>query len=166
MKAAHLRNALWLATVAVAGAALIGWSYAAKDSDLEPRSFPSGAPDVYRTSGDTAKSRATYIAAHDPFRADHHPSTVAFRPELASDGTSSPPPPPPKPPKPRLALGGIVGGPPWSAILDSVPGRDGSVLVRKGDTLSGLRIRSVGRDTVIVQGADTVWKLTVRRPWQ
>jgi hypothetical protein len=51
-------------------------------------------------------------------------------------------------------------------LLDSVPGRDGSVLVRKGDTLGGLRVRSIGRDTVIVQGVDSTWRLIVRQPWQ
>jgi hypothetical protein len=90
---------------------------------------------------------------------------VPYRPEL--DGVAvAAPPPPPKPPKPHLAVAGILGGPPWTALLDSVPGRDGSVLVKRGDTLGGLKIRSVGRDTVVVQGTDTLWKLVVKRPWQ
>ncbi len=166
MNATRVRNVLWLATAVVGVAAVLGWRLAANDSALAPRVLSGGAPELRRAIADSVKSRATYIAAHDPFRPDHHPASVAYRPDLSSEGAPSAPPPPPKPPKPRLTVAGIVGGPPWSALLDSVPGRDGSVLVRKGDTLGGLRVRSVGRDTVIVQGADTVWKLIVRRPWQ
>jgi len=47
-----------------------------------------------------------------------------------------------------------------------VPGRQGGTLVKSGDRLGDLRIRSVTRDQVVVQGADTTWRLTVRRPWQ
>ena len=166
MKATHVRNALWLATAAVGFASVPGWRFAAKESSLAPRSLPGGVPELRHAIPDSVKSSAAYIATHDPFRPDHHPAAVPYRPELSSDGASSAPLPPPKAPKPRLAVAGIVGGPPWSALLDSVPGREGSVLVRKGDTLGGLRVRSVGRDTVIIQGADTVWKLIVRRAWQ
>ena len=161
-----MRNALWAATAAVAIATVLGWSFASMDSELVGRALPNGAPDVRRAAPDLVHGEAAYIAAHDPFRPDHHPAAVAYRPELGSGGEGSAPPPAPKPSKPRLAIAGIVGGPPWTALLDSVPGHDGSVLVRKGDTLSGLRIRSIGRDTVIVQGADTMWKLIVKRPWQ
>ena len=124
---------------------------------VAPRELP-------KVSAESLRAVSQGIVAHDPFRLDRHPSPVPYRPEL--DGVIAATPPPPKPPKPRLALAGILGGPPWTALLDSVPGREGSVLVRRGDTLGGLRIRSVGRDTVIVEGADTVWKLGVKRPWQ
>ena len=161
----HIRNALWFATVVVTIAGALGWTFNSREPDAHRRALPSGAPEVRRVSLDSMQSKAAYIATHDPFRPDHHPATVAYRPGLEDDGAAAAPTPP-KPAKPRLALAGIVGGPPWTALLDSVPGREGSVLVRRGDTLSGLRVRSVGRDTVVVEGADTVWKLIVKRPWQ
>jgi hypothetical protein len=68
------------------------------------------------------------------------------------------------PPKPRLVLRGILGGPPWDALIEGIPGREGSAVVRTGDKLAGLLIRSVRRDTVVVRGADTTWKLTMGRP--
>jgi len=58
-----------------------------------------------------------------------------------------------------------VFGPPWQAVLEGIPGKQGSVVVRVGDVFGELRIRSIRRDTVVVQGADTTWKLTVRRTW-
>jgi hypothetical protein len=87
---------------------------------------------------------------------------VSYRPEL--EGVA----PPPKPPNPPLALVGLVGSgrSQWAAALDGIPGRTGTTLVHVGDTLAGLRIRRIGRDTVIVTGPDTTWQLTVRRAWQ
>ncbi len=96
----------------------------------------------------------------DPFRAGRRPSPVAYQP--TRDGA---PPPPPRATRPGLALSGIIGGPPWSAVLEGVPGRDGGSVVRTGDTLGGLKVRAAGRDTVVIIGMDTTWRLTVRRAW-
>ena len=101
------------------------------------------------------------IVARDPFRLDRKPSDVAYSP-----GMESAPPSPPKPPRPALAVVGIVGGPPWEALVEGIPGRQGSVLVRRGDTLSGLRVRSITKDIVRISGMDTTWTLPVRRAWQ
>jgi hypothetical protein len=165
MKARQVRNSLWIFSIAALVTAPLGWRVAASESGRTILPLTSGARELRRTSTDSLEKMAAQIAAHDPFRLDHHPASVPYRPEL--DGVAvAAPPPPPKPPKPHLAVAGILGGPPWTALLDSVPGRDGSVLVKRGDTLGGLKIRSVGRDTVVVQGTDTLWKLVVKRPWQ
>jgi hypothetical protein len=37
--------------------------------------------------------------------------------------------------------------------------------VRRGDSLGTLIVRAVGRDTVTINGADTTWRLTVKRSW-
>ena len=165
MTARHLRDGLWALTAIVVLATLVVWTMHAPGAPALPRPISSGERQQRHASADSMRRFASFVTAHDPFRPEHHPSIVPYNPDIESAAAGAPPPPP-KPPKPRIAVAGIVGGPPWSALLDSVPGRDGSVLVRKGDTLSGLRIRSVGRDTVIVQGADTVWRLVVKRPWQ
>jgi hypothetical protein len=67
--------------------------------------------------------------------------------------------------KPRLVLRGILGGPPWDALIDGVPGRDGALLVRAGQTIAGVTVRAVRRDTVFVRGFDTTWTLTLGRSW-
>lgn len=101
------------------------------------------------------------LVARDPFRLERRPSAVPYNPAL---GTV--PSPAPRPPRPTLAVTGILGGPPWEALLEGVPGRQGSVLVRRGDTLGGLHIRSVTKDTVWIRGMDTTWVLSLRRVWQ
>jgi hypothetical protein len=85
---------------------------------------------------------------------------VAYSPAL--EGLA---PPEPKAPRPTLVLRGIIGGPPWSAILEGIPGRQGSVVLRRGDTVAALVVRAVRRDTVVIEGADTTWRLTVKRSW-
>jgi len=103
---------------------------------------------------------AAALAETDPFRAVRHPSPIPYQP--AQEGA---PPPPPRAPVPALSVSGIIGGPPWAAVLEGVPGRQGSVVVHPGDTLGGLRVRTVKRDSVVITGVDTTWRLIVRRAW-
>lgn len=100
------------------------------------------------------------LVAGDPFRLERKPSGVPYSPAMEAA------PPPSRPPRPALGVAGIVGGPPWEALLEGIPGREGTTLVRRGDTLSGLRVRSITKDTVRITGMDTTWTLTVRRAWQ
>ena len=125
------------------------------------QSVPGVASEPPRIDPDSIARAAAYIVANNPFRLSRQPSTVAYSPAL--EGLA--PPPTLRPPRPELVLRGIIGGPPWSAILEGIPGRDGSVMARRGDSLGTLIVRAVGRDTVIIKGADTTWRLTVKRPW-
>ena len=74
----------------------------------------------------------------------------------------------PQPPssKPRLVLRGVLGGPPWDAIIEGIPGREGSVVLRAGQSLGGVTVRAARRDTVWARGFDTTWTLTLARTWQ
>jgi hypothetical protein len=160
MNARVWERLLWSGAVALGVVAVIGWrgavpelAYASPASARLPRV-------VTLVDTDALAHAATVATDADLFRFARHPSPVEYDPEL--EGA---PPPPLRPPKPVLQVTGIVGGPPWEAVLEGVPNRDGSVLVHSGDTLSGLRVRAVRRDTVIIQGMDTTWTLTVRRAW-
>lgn len=116
-----------------------------------PRSLPA----------DSLARSASYIAENDPFRTSRQPPSIPYSPSL--EGLA--PAPLARAPRPNLILRGIVGGPPWSAIIEGVPGRTGAALLRRGDSLGDLVVRLVTRDTVIIKGADTTWRLTVRRTW-
>jgi hypothetical protein len=162
---AALELALWV--VALVGL-LLTWR--ALHAEPARSSSPAAAWAVSEpatVSEDSLAAAADLVAERDPFRLAHRPASVDFR----ADVTPGQPVyvMPPAAPRPPLVLKGIVGGPPWQAYLDGVPGRDGGVLVARGDTLSTpagpLRIRAIGRDTVVVQAADTTWRLTVKRTW-
>lgn len=111
------------------------------------------------TMRDIADAAISLVEA-DPFRDARHPSPIAYAPDR--EGA---PPPPPRPPRPGLSVSGIIGGPPWSAVLEGIPGQQGSIVLRQGDTLGGLKIRAVKRDTVVITGMDTTWRLSLRRAW-
>jgi len=162
MTGARIVMALWAMSVTLLGIAGLGaWRSVHAGGD----GAPAAAPDTPRTARRPAfdAEDPKYVTDHDPFRLARHPASVPYRPEL--EGVS-PPPPAPKPPHPTLALGGILGGPPWEALLDGVPGHDGSMVVKQGQVIGELRIRAVTHDSVIVQGADTTWRLGIRRSWQ
>jgi hypothetical protein len=101
--------------------------------------------------------------ANDPFRLANAPPAVRFDPnneggigaELAA----------PAPARPVMILKAIVGGPPWQAVVDGIPGQAVGTVVRAGITFDKLFARAVTRDSVVIQGPDTTWVLSfARRP--
>jgi hypothetical protein len=161
MRTAVLERGLWGATVVAVVVTAVGVRAARATSATSPRPLLTAPAEPGRLDADSIAQAVAYVVANDPFRLSRHPATVAYSPAL--EGLA--PPAAARPPRPNLVLRGVVGGPPWSAILDGVPGRDGSVLVRRGDSLGTLIVRAVGRDTVTINGADTTWRLTVKRSW-
>lgn len=111
-------------------------------------------------SADSLTVLSDRIADADVFRLARRPSPIAFGTNATGDTPSQA-----KPAKPSLALSGIIGGPPWIAILDGVPGHDQGVSVRAHDSIEGLQVRSVAPDHVVIVGLDSTWRFTVHRPW-
>jgi hypothetical protein len=152
----RVERGLLLVAVLFATIACVAWY-----TSMPPRVAARGAAIGHVTDdrvlpAESIDAAARIAAATDPFRLDRRPASVAYRPDL--EGVA----PPPKPAKPQLILAGLVGP---AALLDGVPGRSATSIVHSGDTLGGLRIRRVGRDTVVVTAADTTWRLTLRHAW-
>ncbi len=59
-------------------------------------------------------------------------------------------------------LKGVVGGPPWQAIIGGVPGREAGAIVVAGDTVGGMKVRSVNRESAVLVAKDTVYSLTLK----
>jgi hypothetical protein len=159
----RLDRILWL--VAAIGAALtvVGWRTAAVVA--APRPAIGDAPAPPAIDADTMARAAARVGDTDPFRLDRRPAAVVYRATV--DGVQ--PVSPPRPPRPALVLKGIVGtgrATAWVALLDGIPAHSGTMVVHAGDTLGGLRVRQVGKDTVVVTATDTTWRLTLRRAWQ
>lgn len=83
--------------------------------------------------------------------------------ESSSSSTSTPAPTPPTSIQPPV-LRGLAGGPPWSIVLENLPGRPAAVVIRQGATFAGLRLIAVRHDTAVVRSKDTTWKLVLGRP--
>ena len=119
----------------------------------------------YRVFSDSALQEAQDLAvANDPFRLSNSPPDVRYDP-AADGGGLGIRATVPVAIRPTLALKAIVGGPPWQAVIDGIPGQPVGTVTRAGIKFDKLLVRSVTRDSVIIQGPDTSWVLTFgRRP--
>jgi hypothetical protein len=102
------------------------------------------------------------LIGKDPFRVARRPAAVLYDPvRLVQPAT-------PPAPKPMLVLAGIVwdNGNDPTALVEGFPGTDGPRPVREGETIAGLRVRTIKQDRVVIAGLDTTWTLTVREPWR
>ncbi|MEO8623802.1 MAG: hypothetical protein ABI625_22165 [bacterium] len=159
------REALMLgfALLASSGAALRIARTTAVEPGIAPFSFPLGKLRPFVTD-DSLTEAAGSMVANDPFRLVNRPSSIRFDARTEGGGPGSPPPSPPY--RPSMTVKAIVGGPPWQAIVDGLPGQPPGTIVRSGSTFDKLIVRNVGRDTVVIQAPDTVWKLTLMRGQQ
>ncbi|MBA3889832.1 MAG: hypothetical protein H0X64_04815 [Gemmatimonadaceae bacterium] len=149
----RLDHMLWAATVLASVAGFL--RYSAQHPPLEPQ-VASGTYAVLRVQqpdGDSLTKAVAIITDGDLFRihrGDQAPVT----------GFTAPPAP--SAPRPQLALRGLVGGPPWEVLVDGIPGRQGTTVLRVGEEASGVTVTSVRRGTVVAKGYDTTWTLTLR----
>lgn len=158
MKKRTIERALWGSTAATLATAfaLINAGRAGKASQLN-------APSAVRlvlppfADADTLEAAVGIIAAENLFRPE--------RSGADSERIAPAPMPgqPMAPGKPKLVLRGVLGGPPWDALIDGIPGHDGALVVRAGQTVAGFTVRAVRRDTVFIRGFDTTWALTLGR---
>jgi hypothetical protein len=111
-------------------------------------------------SEDSLDAAADLTVTNDPFRLSNRPAEVSYDPQ--SDGLTVPVAPLASP-RPLLVLKGIVGGPPWQAIIDGLPGQPAATVAQQGSVFDKLVVRSVSRDSVVIQGPDTSWTLGFRK---
>lgn len=131
--------------------------------DLPParRAVESVAPGPVE---DSVVARAVRRALDRPFfRADRRAPSAAYDPERPDLPDT---PPVPRRARPALAISGIVWGMEPAAVVEGVPGVEGSVVLRRGESAAGLRVVRIDRDRVVIRGMDTTWRLPVREPWK
>lgn len=148
--------------VAFAGMGAIRWRGAVPDIPRRDVAFGT-VPRPMTDSLDAALAAAEdFTVTNDAFRISNTPSSVRFDPGTDGGSAGQGPVPPPAP-RPIMTLKAIVGGPPWQAIIDGIPGQPPGTMVRAGAAFDKLVARAVTRDSVIMQGPDTTWVLSFRR---
>jgi hypothetical protein len=95
---------------------------------------------------------------NDPFRLANEPSSVRYEPAAQGGAPMSATPVV----RPTLVLKAIIGGPPWQAVIDGIPGQPAGAVASSGTRFDKLVVRSVSRDSVVVQGPDTAWTLSFK----
>jgi hypothetical protein len=153
MKPWMLERLLWVIAVGAAAMTAGQVLFGSQNSALSASPLPSMSGVLMFDPG-RLREAADSVASSDPFRLDRHPSAPPV--EQPAIVASAPPPL-------HLELSGVIGGPPWRAIVSGIPGREVGVVVRAGDTLGGIRIRNIRRDTVIIQAGESTMKFTLKR---
>ena len=163
MRSRAVESVLWLASALAAAAGGLSWRRTS--SMLASPAVTAGTPAATAApspdpSVDARRSVAVIVTGN-VFRRDRRSVEVVSPPTGAA---AQPIASPPAPPKPRLLLRGLIGGPPWPAVVEGIPGREQGIVLRAGDTVAGLTVRDVRAAEVIVRGMDTTWTLRLRRP--
>jgi hypothetical protein len=159
-----MEAALWALALVLTLAAWMRVRHAvpAVGASVADEALAAPAP-VMRVPVTVLASAAATAREGDVFRLDRAPSPVRF---AATPGAMMPgPPAPPPQPHAMLVLAGVIG-PPWQALIEGIPGHAGAVVLRQGEKIEDLRVISITRDRAVVQGADTTWRLTLKRNWQ
>lgn len=117
-------------------------------------------------SEDSLESLGSQVVDGDVFRIARHGSSVAYDGRARGASLAAPlPMSAPLPPKSVLTLKAIIGGPPWQGVIDGFPGHPEGTLVTLGDKIERFTVKGIGRDTVVIQAPDTLYRLTLKRDW-
>lgn len=151
-----------LAGAALALVVIAGWAWSrplphVADPNSAVATLAAIPPD---SDADALEQAAQAVIDANPFRLSHAPADVPYVRPTATQApivTSAPRI------RPTFVVKGIVGGPPFQAVMDGIPGAPAGSVVRAGNTFDLLVIRAVTRDSVIIQGPDTTWRLTLKR---
>ena len=154
----------WLAGVACVALIAVGvvrWRAAALSAGRLPVVVGDVGGSVAGPPDSTLASAEEVIVSNDPFRLSNKPPTTRFAPGSQSAGGAIGATAPLV--RPNLVLKAIVGGPPWQAIVDGLPGAAPGTLLASGAVFDKRTVRAVTRDSVIIQGPDTSWVLSFRK---
>lgn len=150
------RPALWvLALLLVVGTLKAAWI----STDGGRASSPTSVADAVVLFDSTSlASAADTVIDNDPFRLDRAPADIGF----GQDAVTAPQSPPLQFRQPPPRLTAVLGGPPWRAVLEGVPGREGSVVVSPGDRVGPFAVLTISRTLLKLKEADTTWHLHLR----
>jgi hypothetical protein len=147
---------LWSLAIAAGFAAVSAWKSAAAPA-LVATSWgtTNGSPAPTRTTPNLTVAFAR-LQERNPFRFDRRPALVRYDPwqpptMIATAQVAS---------RPIPVVTGILGGPPWLAVVEGLPGEEAGVVLGIGDKLSGYTVRAIRGDTVVIATEDTVFRLT------
>lgn len=159
MRSRRLEAVLWLVAIAAFASGAWRWHHGSVHTAASEIQLPAADENPVRIERAALLRAAVATTRRNPFRLDRRSSAVPYSADPPATLTEV------AAVRAIPLLMGIVG-PPYQAILGGIPGRDGSIVVRQGDTLATLRVRRLSRDTLVLAAPDTVWILTVRRAWQ
>jgi hypothetical protein len=161
MRALWIERFAWAVTIFAVLGGIHAWRDVSRPAQAAAPAIWPVSPPASALDRDSIAVLVERITSADPFRLDRKPAAVAYG---STDTVAAHAAVQPAAQRPALALVGIVG-PPWHALVDGIPGRDGSTVLRNGQTIAGLRVGPITASTTTITGMDTTWHLTVKRTW-
>lgn len=162
MRSGPYHGAVTATFVGLMALAVIRWRAAVPAIRVQDSSMIATAPSPSDSLETILAEAEDLTVTNDPFRLANAASSVRYNPNNENVGVGAIAAVAP-PVRPNMILKAIVGGPPWQAIVDGIPGQPQGTLVRMGSAFEKLVARSVTRDSVVIQGPDTTWVLSFRR---
>lgn len=160
MRRRWIERALWLVAAAATSVTLVVLrAQATSAPGVIVPVLPAALRAAARATADSLEQAVSDVAERNLFRPDRSMADEQSRTPVVGAMAV------PMASRPRLVLRGVLGGPPWDALIDGIPGRDGAVVLRVGQTVAGVTIRAIRRDTVFARAFDTTWALTLGRSW-
>jgi hypothetical protein len=156
-------TALALSFAGLTAVGAVRWRGAAPELSRSVMSLVASTATPHDIYDATLDGAADAIVSNDAFRLANEPAAVRYDPSADTRTSRAAIAPPPAPLRPTMTLKAIVGGPPWQAVVDGIPGRPPGTIVRAGTAFDRLVARRVTRDSVVIQGPDTTWVLTFPR---
>lgn len=146
-------------SIALSALTVVRWRSAVPEAGVQESTIAQLRAAGKEPNSEIIDTATGTIIDNEPFRLSNTPPTTRFNVSMEAgvSGVAAPPPP-----RPVLVLKAIVGGPPWQAVVDGIPGQPAGTLVQQGNRFDRLLVKSVTRDSVVVQGADTAWVLRFR----
>lgn len=156
---------LWFTTAALFGGAIVSSKRDGASVLIQGSRSPNVPSLATIASADSLDTLVDVIRDGDVFRLARRPSNTAFEAKSPLSASVQQNPPPQPTIHAPLLLKAIVGGPPWQAVIDGIPGQPAGTLVRSGDKYEKIVVRSIGRDTVVIQSPDSTFRLVMRSAW-
>jgi hypothetical protein len=158
-----IERSLFAIALTLALSAAVRWQAGAAAGAAAPVLVSQARASAQPASDSALEEAEALTVTNDPFRLSNTPPEVHYDPvneaAMAARGGAFVPPPV----RPQFVLRAIVGGPPWHAVVDGIPGQPPGTLVRPGAQFDKVTVRSVTRDSVVVRGPDTTWVLRFGR---
>ncbi len=152
---------VWALAVGAVVGSVTAWTRAIPDARVEPRLVPWLPGEPRRIEIQEIRGAATTLRDRNPFRIERAPTSLRF-----GSPPAVPEPVAAESQLPNLALAGIVGGPPWLALVEGIPGREIGAILVEGAELNGIRLERLRGDTAVLSGLDTTWVLLPKRAWR
>lgn len=152
-----LERSLIIAAAIFALIATLRWRGAHPSANTAPQLVAPARASALSPSDSALEEAEDLTVTNDPFRLSNSPPDARYDPANESAQATRAFTPPPV--RPTFVLRAIVGGPPWHAVVDGIPGQPAGTVTRQGAQFDKLVVRSVTRDSVIIQGPDTSWVL-------